>query len=182
MRGWMAASSADTVYADGMEKSKRKTVVLKAAEGLKAYEEMLVYYAMKHLTALGEGLPSAPASVEREWVNIGGQLVGRKDMERLIAAVEKGVVKDWKGLNVRLDELWRQYPEERDAHAYDVLCRLAGVEELDERLWEGFRARYEEIKEYVARQVKASRQKDNENQFRRMMCWDEDEWQEVMES
>lgn len=182
LRGWMAASSAGTVYADGMEKSKRKTVVLKAAEGLKAYEEMLVYYAMKHLTALGEGLPSAPASVERAWVNIGGQLVGRKDMERLIAAVEKGEVKDWKGLNMRLDELWRQYPEERDAHAYDVLCRLAGVEELDERLWEGYRARYEEIKEYVARQVKASRQKDNENRFRRMMCWDEDEWQAVMGS
>ena len=49
LRGWMAASTDGTVYADGMEKGKRKTVVLKAAEGLKAYEEMLVFYAMKTL-------------------------------------------------------------------------------------------------------------------------------------
>ena len=49
LRAWMAASTTDTVYAQKQEKSKRPTVVLKAKEGLKAYEDMLVFYAMKTL-------------------------------------------------------------------------------------------------------------------------------------
>ena len=180
LRGWMAASTDGTVYADGMEKGKRKTVVLKAAEGLKAYEEMLVYYAMKCLIANGDKMPAAQAKVETEWVNIGGQLVARRDMEGLIADVENGEIKGWNDLNARLNDLWRQYPAQREAHAYHVLCRLAGAEELDEQQWGGYRARYEEIKEYVARQIKASRQKDEVSPYRRMTYWDDDEWAAVM--
>ena len=79
------------VVAYGMEKGKRKVTVLKAAQGYKAYEEMLIYYAMNTLTDDGKetALPDAALGEgqrEREWVNLGGQLVPQADLDELIRA------------------------------------------------------------------------------------------------
>ncbi len=171
LRRWMAAAKDGVVYADGMEHSKRKTVILKAAEGLKAYEEMLVYYAMK---TLGDRRPAATLC-QTDWVNIGGQLVARADMEQLIADVEKGVLCDWKAIRARFDELWEDYPAQREKHAYGVLCRLAGVESLTDDLWQQYQRRYAEIQQYVEEQKVASRHKDEVNPFRNMTYWEDEE-------
>ena len=172
LRAWMAASTGDTVYAQGQEKSKRPTVVLKAAEGLKAYEDMLVFYAMKYLPQL----PSTRYQlVPKEWVNIGGQLVSKADMEQLIADVENGAITSWQQLHDRMDALWEAYPAQREAHAYSVLCRLAGVDHLDETLWKQYQRRYADIQAYIEEQKVVSRHKDEVNAFRNMTYWDDDE-------
>ena len=181
LRSWMAASAGDTVYAQGQEKSKRKTVVLKAAEGLKAYEDMLVYYAMKYLD--GASLPSLSerSRGESQWVNIGGQLVAKSDMEHLIADVESGAIDSWKAIHERFDNLWEAYPAQREAHAYGVLCKLAGVDKLDEPLWQQYQKRYADIQAYIEEQKQASRHKDEVNPFRNMTYWDDDERAAVLD-
>ena len=190
LRAWMAASTTDTIYAQGQEKSKRPTVVLKAAEGLKAYEDMLVFYAMKNLES-GEWHPEGELNTlkkkknavkkvesgkrETEWVNIGGQLVAKQDMEQLIADVESGKLGDWAAIRARFDTLWEAYPAQREAHAYSVLCRLAGVDRLTDDLWQQYQQRYAEIQKYIEEQKVASRHKDEVNPFRNMTYWDDDE-------
>ena len=183
LRQWMAASTNGTVYADGMEKGKRRTVVLKAKEGLQAYEEMLVYYAMKYLTASPQrnNPPMAGEERCREWVNLGGQLVAKEDMERLIADVENGVLDSWEAINGRLDALWEGYPAQRDAHAYQVLCALEGADRLDAAQWRRLEERYEAIQRYVDEQIHLSRQKDKENPYRNMTYWEGDERAAVLE-
>jgi hypothetical protein len=182
LRAWIAAYTTDIVYAQGQENSKRPTVVLKAAEGLNAYEDMLVYYAMNRLTAAyGEALPPMQPKAEREWVNVGGQLVGRTDMEQIIADVESGVIGSWQQLHERMDTLCQAYPTLVCAHAYNVLCTLSGTSTLDETSWQRFRARYSEIQVYVERQKLASRKKDNENPYRSMTFWDDAERDAVIE-
>ena len=173
LRGWMKASTDGTVYADGMEKGKRRTVILKAKEGLKAYEDMLVFYAMKNLES-GQ-CPEVSGQSEKDWVNIGGQLVARADMERLIADVESGALDSWKAVHERFNALWAAYPAQRRAHAYGVLCRLAGVEKLDERLWQDYSKRFADIRNYVEEQKVESRRKDDVNPYRNMTYWDDDE-------
>lgn len=170
LRKWMAASKDGVVLAEGMEKSKRRTVVLKAAEGLKAYEDMLVFYAMKNL---GQELPATchPLPV-KDWVNIGGQLVAKADMEQLIADVENGTIDSWDAIHARFDALWNDYPARRQAHAYGVLCELAGVEKLDDNLWQQYRQRYADIQNFIEEQKVASRHKDDINPFRNMTYWD----------
>ncbi|MBQ8704248.1 MAG: DUF4954 family protein [Bacteroidales bacterium] len=176
LRQWMGKGG--TVFAEGMEKSKRPTVVLKAAEGLKAYEEMLVFYAMKTL----EGGESKVERGEcREWVNIGGQLVAGPDMERLIADVESGVIGSWAQVHERMDALWQAYPAQRAAHAYGVLCRLAGVDALTDALWQHYRQRYADIQADIEKQKVASRRKDDENPFRNMTYWDSAERDAVLQ-
>lgn len=173
LRGWMKASTDGTVYADGMEKGKRRTVILKAKEGLKAYEDMLVFYAMKNLES-GQ-CPEVSGQSEKEWLNIGGQLVARADMERLIADVESGALDSWKAVHERFNALWAAYPAQRRAHAYGVLCRLAGVEKLDARLWQDYSKRFADIRNYVEEQKVESRRKDDVNPYRNMTYWDDDE-------
>ncbi len=174
LRAWMAASTTDTVYAQGQEKSKRPTVVLKAEEGFKAYEEMLVFYAMKTLTS-NPSVEMRPAASPKEWVNIGGQLVTKPDMEQLIADVESGAIGSWQQLHDRMDTLWETYPAQREAHAYGVLCELANVDQLDETLWQQYQQRYADIQAYIEEQKKVSRHKDEVNPFRNMTYWDDDE-------
>ncbi len=179
LRAWMAASTGDTVYAQGQEKSKRPTVVLKAEEGLKAYEEMLIFYAMKNL--VGGQQPAGSSQHEKEWVNIGGQLVAKPDMEQLIADVEKGTIGSWKQLHERMNSLWEDYPALRAAHAYGVLCTLAGTPSLDEAQWQQYQKRYAEIQAYIEEQKVVSRKKDDVNPYRNMTYWDDDERAAVME-
>ena len=178
LRGWMAAAKEGVVYADGMENSKRKTVVLKAAEGLKSYEEMLVFYAMK--TLKGERLQVKGERL-KEWLNIGGQLVPKPDMEQLIADVEKGTIGNWQQLHERMNSLWKAYPAQCQAHAYGILCQLAGVEHLDEGMWQQYQQRYAAIQHYIEEQKVASRHKDDVNPYRRMTYWDDAEMAAVME-
>jgi len=112
---------------------------------------------------------------ETEWVNIGGQLVAKQDMEQLIADVESGKLGDWAAIRARFDTLWEAYPAQREAHAYSVLCRLAGVDRLTDDLWQQYQQRYAEIQKYIEEQKVASRHKDEVNPFRNMTYWDDDE-------
>ena len=176
LKGWIKKAEGGPVYAEGMEKSKRRTLILKPVEGLRAYEEMLIFYAMKYLTlAYGDSLPPKALAQEprqTEWVNLGGQLVAAPDVEGMIADVEKGIIDSWKSLNDRLDHLWESYPQQRDAHAYHVLCTLSGVDYLDEALWQQFKTRFIEIQDYIEVQKQVTRQKDDTNPFRNMTYWD----------
>lgn len=179
LRDWIAKAKDGVVYADGMEKGKRKTLILKAKEGLRAYEEMLIFYAMKNL---GQVPPTTNQQLPtKEWVNIGGQLVDKPDMEKLIADVENGIISNWRQLHDRMDTLWEAYPAQRKAHAYGVLCRLAGVETLSNDLWQGYQQRYAEIQKFIEEQKVASRHKDEVNPFRNMTYWDDDERAAVLE-
>ena len=176
LKGWIKKAEGGPVYAEGMEKSKRRTLILKPVEGLRAYEEMLIFYAMKYLTlAYGDALPPKALAQEprqTEWVNLGGQLVAAPDVEGMLADVEKGIIDSWKSLNDRLDHLWESYPQQRDAHAYHVLCTLSGVDYLDEDLWQQFKTRFVEIQDYIEDQKQVTRQKDDTNPFRNMTYWD----------
>ncbi len=188
LRKWIADAGEGTVYGEGMEKSKRHTVILKPREGLAAYEDMLVYYAMKYLTNINtdRNLPSASygdGNRETRWINIGGQLVAGSDMDKLIADVENGSLRNWDDIHQRMNHLWNDcYEQQRLAHAYHVLCLLAGVDSLDMDLWNHYLTRYDSILHFIDEGKVQSRRKDDENPFRRMTYWDDDERIAVLEA
>ncbi|MBP5541599.1 MAG: DUF4954 family protein [Bacteroidales bacterium] len=161
------------VTAFGMEKGKRKTVVLRWKEGYEAYEDMLIYYALNVLAdgktdaAMPEPLHDAPER-EREWVNLGGQLVPQSELDNLIAAVEKGTVDTWQQVHACYDQWWADYEDWRRRHAYQVLCHLSQQRNLTPELWQQYLTRYAGILHFVAEQIKVTREKDNTNPYRRM--------------
>ena len=174
------------VCAFGMEKGKRKTVILKWKEGYQAYEDMLVYYAMNILTqndtidTLPEPLPEGMER-EREWVNLGGQLVPQHDVDSLIAAIEQGTVASWEQVHACYDEWWSEYASLRQRHAYQTLCLLSERRNLNEELWQQYRKRYKTILHFVEDEIKITREKDNTNPYRRMTYRNDKEMDAVLE-
>jgi len=173
------------IVAHGMEKGKRKTVVLKAGEGYKAYYDMLVYYAMKNLAPEGtEPMPDKTLGKgERvtRWVNIGGQLVAEGDMKELIADIESGKLDSWEAIHGRFNTLWESYTEAKKRHAYQVLCHLSQKKSLDESDWAGYLADYKRIQQFIADQKIASRKKDDDNEYRSMTYWNDAEKHAVLD-
>lgn len=176
--------TAIKVLGHGMEHSKRPTVILKAAEGYQAYEEMLLHYSMSLLRkSYADALP--PASLgegEREahWENIGGQIISKPDIEQLISDTEKGTINSWDDLHDRLDQLWQAYPEAKLRHAYKVLCLITGNKTIDAEQWANLLLRHAKIEEFIQQQIAATRQKDDTNPFRQMMYQDQAESDAVL--
>ena len=172
------------IEAHGMEKGKRKTVILKAGEGYKAYYDMLVYYAMKTLEPLfGDKVPdSALGDGERttRWVNIGGQLVAENDMTQLIADIEDGTLDSWNAIHDRFDQLWQAYPTQKERHCYQVLCHLSQKKHLDTEEWATYRAHYQRILQFISDQKVLSRKKDDTNEFRHATYWNDAEMNAVL--
>ena len=173
------------VVAYGMEKGKRKVTVLKAAQGYKAYEEMLIYYAMNTLTDDGKetALPDAALGEgqrEREWVNLGGQLVPQSDLDELMSQIEKGEINTWDEIHKRYDQWWEAYPAQCRRHAYQTLCDLLTCQKIGEAQWQTLLQRYSTIRQFVTDQVRITRQKDEENLFRQMTYRNNAEIQAVL--
>ena len=173
------------VLAYGMEKGKRKVVVLKSAQGYKAYEDMLVYYAMNTLAGDTADTPVPSSALaeggrEREWVNLGGQLVPQGELDGLIRRIEEGTIDSWDQIHAQFDQWWEAYPAQCRKHAYQILCDLAQCRTLSDKLWNGYLQRYATIKQYVADQVRITREKDEKNLFRRMTYRNDSEMKAVL--
>ncbi len=168
------------VVAYGMERGHRKTVILKPGEAYKAYEEMLIYYAMETIGEDRSRFDAEEGERVRRWVNIGGQLVQGPDMDRMLDDIEKGVIGSWNDVHKRMDDLWTAYAADKRKHAYGVLCELAQKKALSDSDWQYFVARHTQIKQLVHDRIGASRQKDADNEFRQTTFWNTAEMNEVI--
>jgi hypothetical protein len=156
------------VLGENIEKSKRKVVIAKPQEAYQAYGRMLHYYAVKSLMGKGPlaGMRAALKDGQREWANLGGQLVPTKDADKLRSDIGTGRLPTWANIHARYDELWKSYPLERQKHAWTVLCLLLGTQEPTKEQWLGCLDKAVEIQEEVCERVAASKKKDFDEAFR----------------
>jgi hypothetical protein len=164
------------IIGENMEKSERGQVVIKAAEGYAAYGDMLHIYAIGTIldylqqhsgttfSALCEALRGARV---REWTNCGGQLMPSRDLDTLRADIGDGKLSSWDDIHKRYDLLWQSYPLEKQRHAFATLCALLGTESPTLAQWRTALDRAIQIKTHICEQVFLSRQKDDDNPFRR---------------
>ena len=164
------------VLADGVERSGRKVVVLKAHAAYHAYRQMLHYYAMKNLLAhLVEhpGVTAADAAEalagprQTDWVNLGGQLAPADDVEWLKADIKSGKLDRWDDIHQAYQTMWRQYPLAKQRHAFATFLTLIDAEEVTPQVWGEALDQAVATQHYIAEQTYLSRKKDDENPFRR---------------
>ena len=113
-------------------------------------------------------------------MNLGGQLVPQGELDKLIAQIESGEVDSWQQVHDRYNQWWAEYPALCRRHAYQVLCLLSQSHILAPEQWQQYLLRYGNIQHFVAEQVKVTRQKDDENLFRRMAYRNDAEMQAVL--
>lgn len=163
------------VLGENMECSQRQVVILKPRQAYHAYREMLHYYAVKTLLDYLETHPQAnlaamakalSAPRQRQWINVGGQLIAGPDVERLLGRVKSGELNAWDEIHAAYDKLWDAYPLARQQHAFATLLELLDAKKLTPALWENALDEAGRIAEFICEQVRASRNKDYENPFR----------------
>ncbi len=164
------------VYGEDMEKSHRSVRILKSVEGYHAYEDMLLFYAVKNLMDFLEVHPdTSPADLsqvlsgerQKEWVNLGGQLMRRGDVDELRAKIGRGELESWDAIHQEYHNLWETYTREKQKHAFAVLRYLLNKREITAQEWNSSLHRAGEIQEFIRDQVYISREKDYKNPFRR---------------
>lgn len=164
------------VLSEGTEKSNRKTVILKPYEAYHAYGDMIIYYAVKNIIAYLKDNPEETFESmckhltnvrQREWINLGGQLVTEDDLETLIDDICDGKLDSWDDIHGRYNELWKKYPKDKLLHSYQALrfmydkCPSLTKEIFSDALDKG-----EKIVQFVCDQVYISRKKDYDNSIR----------------
>jgi hypothetical protein len=179
-----AGKTGEEIPAPGLERHKRRTVLLKPRKAWAAYREMLRFYAAKTLIAWLEARPAIGFSALTEtleagedrspfgsgiritdWVNLGGQIVPAFRVDALRSQIREGKIQTWEAIHRAYDEFDAAYPLDRARHAWGVLEYLsikpadaaAFINELDYAL---------ETRRRIVGQVYRSRAKDFHDPFR----------------
>jgi len=165
------------VLGEGMECGHRKVRILKHYQAYHAYGEMLTYYAVKNIARFLQNNPSftieslrkeMESKRQREWVNLGGQLMNGDEVEQLIHDINNGVLNSWEDIHHRYDEIWNDYTMEKLRHAYLSLIFLHKDEAdtLTPALWNQTVDEAIRIQQFICDQVYLTRKKDYDNEFR----------------
>lgn len=163
------------VLGENMENTRRKVLILKPWKAYHAYGEILHYYAVKNLMEYMTNNPKSSLPVmcktlkgtrKREWVNLGGQLMQKEDLDNLRSDIGSGKLKSWKDIHTRYNDLWAKYKLDKQKHAFATICELIGTEKLNSEAWNTALEKIVKIQNYISGQVYSSRKKDFENPYK----------------
>lgn len=163
------------IYGEGLEKTLRPSVILHPRRSYQAYREMLLYYAFGTIIArlntdkaatLSSIFKEYSADPQRDWVNLGGQLVPKRDIDKLREDIGAKGLKSWEEIHGRYDALWNLYPEEKLRHSIMVLTDILGYKKSGRETLNTLIDDFSKIQEYIKEKVYLSRKKDFENPFR----------------
>ncbi len=103
---------------------------------------------------------------QHEWVNLGGQIMQKNDLDKLRTDIGSGKLKTWQDIHNRYDYLWAKYTVDKQKHAFAILCELSGTNNLTKAQWKSALNKAIDLQKYVCDQVYITRKKDYENPFR----------------
>ncbi len=172
------------VYGENMERGKRKVRILKHYEAYHAYGDMILYYGVRNMMRFFEEHPEVSLQQlcqelesrrQREWINLGGQLMNGDEVELLRRDINSGILDSWEDIHKRYDEIWAHYPMEKLRHAYLSMLFFYRTGTITEELWRKSLDRAVEIQHYICDQVYDTRKKDYDNPFRNATFRNEEE-------
>ncbi|MFI4862268.1 MAG: DUF4954 family protein [Phycisphaerales bacterium JB063] len=188
-----ARTSELRVTAPGVENSRRDVVIHNPRRGYHAYRDMLHHYAMTCLLAYLQDHPQATFDSmqqdlgnghggngeapprQTQWVNVGGQLMQRPDLDQLRYNIRTGAITTWSQVHDDYDRLWQAYPRHKRRHALATLCYLLGEEALTAEQWAEQLDKEAKTQTHIRDAVAATRAKDFDNPFRDLTYDDADE-------
>ena len=163
------------ILGEKMENSQRKVKILKTYKAYHAYGDMLHHYAVKNLmeylntdpdSGFSDMINNLKGKRCNEWINLGGQIMKKDDLDTLRYDIGSGKLKTWDDIHKRYDEIWLKYPVDKQKHAFKILCELYGTEDLKNNHWKAALDKAVKIQEYICDQVYITREKDFNNKFR----------------
>ena len=167
------------IEAEGFENSKRKTVIIKAGQAYEIFVRMINYYGINHLMECIEKNKLNSVEViqnffskkitRTEWVNAGGQLIQKNEMDNLRKKIREGKIQSWEHLHKIYEELAENYRQQKIMHAVASLFEIKNLKprELAKKDLNNLFNYAIETKEWIAEKIYESRAKDYSNPFRK---------------
>ena len=163
------------VSSENIEHSGRDVRLLKIYKSVRGYREMLLFYCgsvifpwTKRETGSREALKESSFSRKRikEWINFGGYILPEESINELIGKIESGEIISWDEVHQFTEKLIFMYPEMKTAHAVSVLLYLYDEDTVSDRLLDQFEKDYRELLAETVVQIKKTRKKDYNDEFR----------------
>lgn len=186
------------ILATGIERSHNPSLIIKVAEGYRAYREMLIFGCMriilKHCLAHELTVPVFQQSVMERlksetsfsevvagpFKNMGGQLVAESLIHNLVHRIEEGEINSWEEIHRQYDCWWADYPMIKATVALQTLQRLLQTVELDADHWKDLIDRFLVLCDQNALEVYRSRKKDYDDSFRKVVYRNDEEMEAVL--
>jgi hypothetical protein len=169
------------ILADGFENARRPVRIIKVMRSYHIFKELVMYYLVQQLLEhistnniktheqLIESLPSKTAIAP--WMNVGGQLILRSEIDKLNKQIVSGKIKDWNAVHAFYVQQGKSYAAEKLAHAmaavievFDINLKKASPGIVKTLLLQSITT-----KEWMVKEIYDSRAKDYRNPFRKMV-------------
>lgn len=180
------------ICADGFENAKRKTIIIKAAQAYTLFQELIQYYGMLQLAQFihqqsietVEQLQKLLAiSLKRtEWINVGGQLFEKDDINLLKAKIKEGQVNSWDEVHTFYTTKGSEYTNKKIIHGLASLSEILNTElpQLNTKILSKLFTEALQTKTWMVNNVSQSRAKDYSNPFRKIVYDTQEEMDQVM--
>ncbi|MDR2900190.1 MAG: DUF4954 family protein, partial [Treponema sp.] len=134
----LSSAGNEMIPVQGLERSKRDTMILKPGRALAAYREMLFYYSFKtladylieHPSCTFEEMLHLINTVDKEtadainetgriseWENFGGQIIPSFKIKILQKKIKQGTIQTWHEIHDFYEDTTKQYPLDKLKHA-----------------------------------------------------------------
>jgi hypothetical protein len=180
------------IVADDFEHSNRKVVLVKVLKCYAIFKQLLHFYAVtqlidyietKGIKQLEDLVAIVPAILEiTEWSNVGGQLILKTEVEKLIKQIHTGKIKRWEDVHDFYKKQGEDYPYQKLIHALACHQQVSpgnwktdAVAIIRDLLEQGLKT-----KEWMCESIYESRAKDYKNPFRKMVYDSQEEMDVVI--
>lgn len=180
------------ILASGFENSDRNVKLIKVSRAYDIYKKMIVYHAASQVInfvkienindfeTLKEKLPGTYS--RQQWLNVGGQLIQKTEVENLLTGIKARKIKSWEGVH-------RFYQLQSNAYHYNKLLHsIASAlevlhltpKDLNPFLIKDLMVKALETKEWIMQIIYNSKAKDHNNTFRKMVYENQQEMDKVI--
>ena len=175
----------------GWENYPRPTVIIKIPQSVLIFRKLVCYYGTMELlrhalnnsfTDLDTIKKTLSAKVARsEWLNIGGQLIQKTEIEQLKRDIRSGKISSWDELHIFYRHQGTAYATDKLHHAYTSLLEVLNItpRQFTPLVFKKLLQQTVETKEWMCKEIFDSRAKDYTNPFRKMVYDNMDEMNKV---
>ncbi len=177
----------------GIENSSRKVQLVKANEAYHLFRKLIIYYGVTQLLnhmekeklhSTEDLLKSLGKSSRQEWLNIGGQLVPKPVLNKLIKGIHQGHIKSWDEVHQYYKESSEFYPFHKCQHAFASMLEILEIEpaSFSKKIFLQLLQQAVDTKTWMVNEIYETRAKDYANPFRKMVYESEKEMETIIGS
>jgi Domain of unknown function (DUF4954) len=185
-------AAALEILASGFENSRRKVVILKAADASSIFKELIIYYGVleiirliekKKLTnwaAIQKALPANPSRTK--WINCGGLLMKESAVQSLLGSIRNGKCSNWDQVHDYYFRKSQGYETDKCNHAFAALLEILALSpsRFTKKIFLQLLPKALRTREWITEGISEARARDYQSPFRKMVYDTQQEMEKVM--